>query len=145
MRRPAAVLLAALSLVGAGAARADTLSVAAASDLDPALGEIVAAFRARNPTVEVKVSYGSSEELFARIAGGSTFELFYSADETLPQRLVESGAAVIESLAPYAKGRALVVTSRGRGNLAATALLRFTLGTEGRAILVRRGFAPPGR
>lgn len=102
--RTLALLLAALALAPASA-RGATLTVAAAADLRYALDEVVAAFRERNPEVEVKVSYGSSGSLLTQIVGGAPFDLFFSADEDHARRLVQSGQAVAESLTVYAVGR----------------------------------------
>ena len=105
MRRTAAALLAAAALATPRETLAEALTVAAAADLKYALEGIVAAFRAENPGADVKVSYGSSGSLYARIANGAPFDLFFSADASYPRRLAESQLAVAESLTPYAVGR----------------------------------------
>ena len=104
MRQTIALLLALLALAP-GPGRAAPLRVAAAADLRHALDELVAAFRERNPDVEVEVAYGASGGLYAQITGGAPIDLFFSADEAYPRRLAEAGKAVPESLTTYATGR----------------------------------------
>jgi molybdate transport system substrate-binding protein len=100
-----AVLLAALALAGPARGRADAVAIAAASNVRTALDEIVEAFRRQHPGTEVQVSYGASGNLFAQIVNGAPFDLFLSADDLHPRKLVEAGAAVAGGLVPYARGR----------------------------------------
>lgn len=81
-----------------------TLTVAAASDLQFALGEIVPAFEKATGSV-VKLSYGASGSFVAQIIAGAPFDLFFSADEAYPKRLIETDFAVPESFYRYATGR----------------------------------------
>jgi molybdate transport system substrate-binding protein len=104
MARLLALSLAAWALAAAPRAFADSLDVAAAADLRPALDELVRAFRAEHPGLDVRVSYGASGTLAAQIGRGAPFDLFFSADERYPRTLVDSGAAVAESLTRYATG-----------------------------------------
>lgn len=105
----AVALLAPALVAPAGAAEPRRLlSVAAAADLKYALDELLAAYRARAPGVEVRVSYGSSGSFFAQLASGAPFDLFLSADLSYPRKLVEAGLADRADLFPYAVGRLAV-------------------------------------
>ncbi len=81
-----------------------TLTVAAASDLQFAMGEIAPAFE-KATGIAVKLSFGASGSFVAQIAAGAPFDLFFSADESYPKRLIETGLAVPESFYRYATGR----------------------------------------
>jgi molybdate transport system substrate-binding protein len=81
-----------------------TLTVAAASDLQFALGEIASAFEKATGS-NVQLSFGASGSFVAQISAGAPFDLFFSADETYPRRLIETGLAVPESFHRYATGR----------------------------------------
>lgn len=107
-------LLAALSLP----ASADTLMVAAASDLATSIDELAAAFSRQAPDAEVKTSLGSSGNFFAQIKNGAPFDVFLSADMAYPARLAREGAADAATLAPYAIGRVAVWTVDPRFDLA---------------------------
>ena len=87
--------------------------MAAAADLRHALDELVAAFRERNPDVEVEVAYGASGGLYAQITGGAPIDLFFSADEAYPRRLAEAGKAVPESRHHVRHGPARAVAPLG--------------------------------
>lgn len=87
-----------------GAESPPTLIVAAASDLQFAMGEIAPAFE-RSTGSTVKVSFGASGNFVAQITAGAPFDLFFSADESYPKRLIESGDALPESFFRYATGR----------------------------------------
>jgi molybdate transport system substrate-binding protein len=88
------------------------LTIAAASDLNFAFKELVAEFEKRTGN-HVKLSLGSSGNFFSQIQNGAPFDLYFSADIRYPQKLVEAGRAVPDSLYRYAVGRIVVWTSAG--------------------------------
>ena len=93
----------ALLLLAAAAPAAETVAVAAAADLNHALPELAAEFQKQTGN-QVKVSYGSSGNLFAQIQNGAPFDVFLSADINYPKRLEESGQAQRGSTFAYAVG-----------------------------------------
>ena len=74
----------------AGSHAAPAPLVAAASDLQFALDEIVQRFRS-DTGIAPRVTYGSSGNFARQIEQGAPFEVFLSADETFTQRLAERG------------------------------------------------------
>ncbi|MCX5728412.1 MAG: molybdate ABC transporter substrate-binding protein [Nitrospirae bacterium] len=86
---------------------AEPLVIAAASDLNFAFKEIIVEFE-KTSGDKVKLSLGSSGNFFAQIQNGAPFDLYFSADIRYPQKLVESGHAVADSLYRYAIGRIVV-------------------------------------
>ena len=100
MRLLIAILAVALSTVQAGA----QITVAAAADLNPVLAELASAFQKQTGT-EVKLSFGASGNLFTQIKNGAPFDLFFSADESYPQQLIDAKLADGASLYRYAVGR----------------------------------------
>lgn len=121
------VLLALLLLASASPSRetpalSGPLRIAAASDLRFALDEIIVAFKADHPTIQVEATYGSSGNFFAQVREGAPFDIFLSADVEYARRLFAEG--VSDPPFGYAVGRlALVVRSesgldpRGLGDL----------------------------
>jgi len=99
-----------LALGASGCARAETparrgrVGVAAAADLNVALGELIARFSASHP-VDVSVSYGSSGTFYAQLLNGAPFDMFFSADLEYPRRLAERGLTLDRSEFTYAIGR----------------------------------------
>lgn len=87
------------------------LAVAAASDLQAVLPDVVARFEKASGT-KVSVSFGSSGTFFAQIANGAPFDLFFSADLDYPKRLVTDGLADGDTLYQYATGRIVVWTRK---------------------------------
>ncbi len=84
------------------------LRVAAASDLQPALDEIAANYRAADrPRVEI--TYGSSGTLARQIAQGAPFGVFFSADEALVLDLARQGHTVDEGFVYAIGGLVLAV------------------------------------
>jgi molybdate transport system substrate-binding protein len=94
--------------VGERAHEPRTLTVAAASDLKFALDEIIAGFRERHSDITVKVTYGSSGNLFAQLSNRAPFDVFLSADVAHPHMLIEKGLALKETEFLYALGRIVV-------------------------------------
>jgi molybdate transport system substrate-binding protein len=86
------------------------LNVAAASDLQFALDEVVRSFRARNADVNVRVTYGSSGTFYGQFLNDAPFDLFLSADLAYPRRLKEQRRVLDTSEFTYAIGRVVVWT-----------------------------------
>lgn len=109
MRLIAGALFALALLAGCSRpAEERTVTVAAASDLQFALDEAVAAYRAARPGVEVKVSYGSSGNFLAQISNGAPYDVFFSADVAYPRQLVDKQLADASTLVVYGVGRIAV-------------------------------------
>ena len=82
-----------------------SISVAAASDLKYVLEEIIAEFQEIHPQIAVKATFGSSGNFYTQLSNEAPFDLFLSADISYPQKLIEQGVAIPESLFVYALGR----------------------------------------
>ena len=105
------LVAAAALLLLAGCSRppeARTVTVAAASDLQFALDEAVAAYRAVTPGTDVKVSYGSSGNFYAQISNGAPYDVFFSADVAYPRQLADRGLVDPGTLVVYGVGRIVV-------------------------------------
>ncbi len=98
------ILVLACLLVLASSARAQTLRVAAAADLQFAMSDLAGRFE-KKTGAKVAVSYGSSGNFRAQIENGAPFDLFFSADVVYPRQLVSAGLADAQSLCVYAQGR----------------------------------------
>ena len=83
--------LLALTVAYATAANAGSITIAAASDLQFAMPEVVAGFRAAHPDDTVEVIYGSSGKFAAQIENGAPFDLYFSADIAYPRALEKKG------------------------------------------------------
>src|SRR3990172_6151641 len=107
MKRIAACLLALCALALPGAVRGQQITVAAASDLTSAMGELAPGFE-RATGHKIKVSTGSSGNFFAQIQNGAPFDVFLSADVDYPRQLEAAGLIEPGSLYVYAIGRITV-------------------------------------
>jgi molybdate transport system substrate-binding protein len=85
-------------------ARAQTLRIAAAADLQFALPDLATQYE-KQTGVKLAITYGSSGNFFAQIQNGAPFDLFFSADMDYPQKLINAGLADSNSLQIYATGR----------------------------------------
>ena len=63
--------------------------------------------------IDLKISSGSTGKLYAQIKNGAPFDLFLAANASEPQRLVDQGKAVPDSLFTYARGQ-LILWHRGK-------------------------------
>jgi molybdate transport system substrate-binding protein len=100
-----------------GTAQAETLLVAAASDLTHCIDELATAFRQNAPGAELKVTVGASGNFFAQIKNGAPYEVFLSADMRYPSQLASEGAADGATLSTYAIGRVALWTTDPRFDL----------------------------
>lgn len=78
--------------------------VAGAADLNASLTEIAEAYQKQTGRT-VKLSFGSSGNLFTQIENGAPFDVFFSADMDYPKKLIEDGFANGPSPYRYAVGR----------------------------------------
>ncbi|MFQ5949065.1 MAG: molybdate ABC transporter substrate-binding protein [Nitrospiria bacterium] len=89
----------------------EALLIAAASNLRFAMNEIAAEFESAHPE-KVKISYGSSGSFLAQLIAGAPYDIFFSADESLPQRLISEGLALEAALFRYGIGRLVLWVPR---------------------------------
>ena len=89
---------------------AEELAIAAASDLNFAIKEVIAGYKKATGN-HVKLSLGSSGNFFAQIQNGAPFDLYFSADIGYPKKLEEAGLTVPGSLYRYAVGRIVLWTN----------------------------------
>jgi molybdate transport system substrate-binding protein len=97
----------------AAPASAGEVRVALSSDFVAPMERIAAMFRKESGHT-VTVTPDASGKLYAQIRKGAAFDVFLSADEELPKRLLQQGTAVGGSRFVYATGR-LVLWSAQRG------------------------------
>jgi molybdate transport system substrate-binding protein len=93
---------------------AQTLSVAAASDLQSALPAIAAQFE-KDTGHAVAVTFGSSGNFFTQVQNGAPFDVLLSADIDYPRQLEAGGFSEPGSLYQYAKGRLVLWTRNDSG------------------------------
>jgi molybdate transport system substrate-binding protein len=113
---------------------AETVQIAAASDLVYCLDALNAEFRKGEPAVALTISTGSSGNFFAQIQHGAPYDVFLSADLRYPRELAAAGLADGTTLTSYAIGRIVLWTTRddldlsaGLGILRAGAVKRFAI------------------
>lgn len=104
MHRAAITILGALLSLWPSCLRAQTVRVAAASDLQFAMAELGKRYEKETGS-KVELSFGSSGNFFAQIQNGAPFNLFFSGDRSYPERLIGVGMADRKSLYTYALGR----------------------------------------
>jgi len=142
-----ALLVAALGLFGCWTPRgmaAETVRLAAASDLVFCLEELTREFTHGHPEMEIKTSTGSSGNFFAQIKNGAPFDVFLSADMSYPRELVKAGMAEESTLLEYAIGRIVLWTTRT--NLSLTnGLLCLKDASVKRVAIANPDHAPYGR
>jgi molybdate transport system substrate-binding protein len=120
------------------------LRVAAASDLQAALPEIVKRFE-RHANATVTASFGSSGNFFAQIQNGAPYDVYLSADIEYPERLITSGHADASSLYQYATGRIVLWTRKDSGIDVRGGLRTLTDPRVKRIAIANPKFAPYGR
>ena len=102
-----------LILLSSVAAQANSIQVAVASNFLVPLKEIAAAFQSEHQ-IEVRISPGATGRHYAQIVNGAPFDVFLAADQARPQRLVDEGLAVADSLQTYAQGRLVLWVRPGQ-------------------------------
>jgi len=96
-------------------AHAQAVTVAVASNLKPAFEEIYRGFRQAQPqSKSVRIVYGSSGNLASQMKQGAPYDLFISADESYPLKLVEAGLTRDRGVV-YAAGHLALITNSAAG------------------------------
>jgi len=89
----------------------ETLRIAAASSFRFALNPIIKEFE-RKTGNKVLVSYGASGHFYIQIKNGAPYDIFISANEIYPKKLIESGKAVKASYTVFARGKLVLFTTK---------------------------------
>ncbi|MDO8882659.1 MAG: molybdate ABC transporter substrate-binding protein [Pseudotabrizicola sp.] len=110
-RRALFAATAALALAGQGQAQGDIPVIAAASDLQFALTEIAAAFRA-DTGMDVRLAFGSTGNFARQIREGAPFQIFMAADESFIAALHADGFTP-DAGDLYALGRIVIMVPTG--------------------------------
>jgi molybdate transport system substrate-binding protein len=84
--------------------RADQVTAAVAANFTAAMKKLGPAFE-RQTGHRLVASFGATGALYAQISNGAPFDVFLSADDKTPQRLIKDGGAVAGSDFIYARGR----------------------------------------
>ena len=93
-----------LSTLISSVASAETVQVAVAANFSGAMEQIAASFE-KDTGHKIQLSTGATGKFYAQIKNGAPFEVFLSADETTPAKLVSEGMAIADSRFTYAIGR----------------------------------------
>jgi len=138
------IAIAVLVVNVAWSASAQEITVAAASDLQFAMPELVRSFELQTKA-RVKVSYGSSGNFFSQIQNGAPFDVYFSADISYPQKLEAAGLTEPGTLRKYATGR-LVIWVRNESRLDLSKGLRVLYDPSVKKIAIANpAHAPYGR
>jgi molybdate transport system substrate-binding protein len=86
---------------------AQEITVAAASDLQFAMQDVVARFE-KETGKTAKLIYGSSGNFFQQIQNGAPFDMFFSANLDYPKKLEAAGLIEPGSFYAYAKGKIVI-------------------------------------
>lgn len=138
--RPA--LLFCLSVLLTLPVRADSVDVAVAANFAGPMAVIAAGFHAATGH-DVRLSPGATGKLHAQVANGAPFDVFLSADEETPRRLIAEGLADGASRFTYAVG-ALVLWSPDAGLAVADGAV-LKAGTFAKLAIANPKTAPYGR
>lgn len=128
-------------LLGRAAAAEEAALAVAANFLEPAK-TLKAAFEAATGH-QVKLSGGSTGELYTQIRNGAPFDVFLAADQKRPQLAEEEGLAVEGSRFTYAVGR-LVLWSADKNRIAGDGVAALKAGDFRQLAIANPKTAPYG-
>jgi len=123
--------------------------VAAAADLNVALGELVTRFTATH-NADVSVSYGSSGTFYAQLLNQAPFDMYLSADVDYPRQLASRGLTISGAEFTYAIGRlvlwvpsssSLDIEGQGLQALAGTSIVHVSVASPDHAPYGRAAIA----
>jgi molybdate transport system substrate-binding protein len=138
-------LLAGLLLSAWTCLQAQTLVIAAAANLKPAMEALKPVFEASHPGCTLQVSLGASGSLVAQIQQGAPFDVFLAADAEFPEKVASAGLAA-GPIFPYATGRLMLWVRRDLGLDPAKEGLRVLLNPSVKRVAIANpALAPFGR
>jgi molybdate transport system substrate-binding protein len=111
MLRKVTGALALICLVWSGPALAGRTLVAVAANFARTTEKLAQMFHQRTGH-QVRISIGSTGQLYAQIVQGAPFEVFLAADKARPRRLEARGLIVAKSRYTYAQGRLVLWSPR---------------------------------
>jgi len=120
-----------IACFAAGNATAAQTNVAVAANFTDAAKEIAAAFQKKTGH-EAVLSFGASGQFYTQITQDAPFQVFLSADDERPKKLVDDGLGIADSRFTYAIGK-LVLWSRnadlvkGEATLKANAFTKLSI------------------
>jgi len=97
-------------LLSCSATFAGEASIAVAGNFYRPLQALAKAFEMQNDD-KIKISVGSSGKLYAQISNGAPFDVFLSADQERPTKLIKEKLAIVGSQYTYAKGKLVLWSS----------------------------------
>ena len=120
------------------------VTAAVAASMRFAFEDIAKAFRAKQPNVEIVVTYGASGSFFAQLQQRAPFDLFLSADTEYPDKLVANHLG--EACFLYAVGRLVLWAPKTAGlNVAGRGMDSLTDPRVIKISIANPGVAPYGR
>jgi molybdate transport system substrate-binding protein len=109
----AGLALAVIAVATSGVTHAANTNVAVAANFTEPSREIAQLFKSKTGN-EAILSFGSTGQFYTQITQAAPFQVFLSADQSTPKKLVDNGLADVDSLFTYAIGK-LVLFSRNAG------------------------------
>jgi molybdate transport system substrate-binding protein len=105
-----AAILSAIIYLLSSSAYAATTNVAVAANFTEPAQEIAQLFENKTGH-KVLLSFGATGQFYTQIVQAAPFEVFLSADQSTPKRLVDEGLAVTDSLFTYAVGKLVLFSA----------------------------------
>jgi len=122
--------------------RGEEVLVAVAANFAAPMTELAQRFE-RQSGHELQLSFGASGRFFAQISNGAPYQVFLSADQDKPRRLVDSGLALADSRFTYALGALVLWSADAELDLSGPEVLRGS--TYERLALANPRLAPYGQ
>lgn len=139
------LLLGFFCILAATPVQAEQINVAAASDLNFAIKEIIQQFEG-DTGHKVQLTLGSSGNFYAQIVNGAPFDVFLSADLNYPRQLEKAGRAVPGTTFIYAVGGiALWVPKSSKIKLEALGMRALLEPSVRKIAIANPEYAPYGR
>jgi len=122
-------------------AQADTVNIAVASNIAPAMEVIKSAFELQSAH-RINLIKSSTGKLYAQIRNGAPYDMFLSADQERPRLLEEEGFAIPGTRRTYAIGQLALWSRDSNGELGESYLIGF--GSAEKLALANPRLAPYG-